>query len=306
MIIASIDIGTNTVLMLVAKIGPGNILTPLLNEYRIPRIGQGLQTCGKILSTKIQELLKIIDEYIETAKQYQPDMILLTATNAFRIATNAAEIIAIVNQKFNLPIKVISGEEEALFSYLGVLSGMSFSGECLVIDIGGGSTEILIGNDKSILFQTSYQIGAVSSKEKFLLNDPPLIDQIYEFHSHLDSLFLELQQFDLSDVLAVAISGTPTTLACIKNNIKGYNEEVLEGSFLMIEEVKKFENDLSLLNASQIKLIYGNILNGREDIIYAGTAILSSLMGRLNLNKVTVSSRGIRYGAIINYLINLK
>lgn len=302
MVIASIDIGTNTVLMLIARINSSNMLIPLINEYRMPRIGAGLKPGGKILSQKVLELQTIIEDYISIAHRFHSDIILANATNAFRIASNASEIVQVVKEKYNLTINIISGEHEAMLSFLGVLTGSEISKDCLVIDIGGGSTEVIIGNRTSIMFKKSFSIGAVSAKEKYLGNNPPSISQIEEFDLHLNRVFDELRKNICADVDPIAIAGTPTTLACIKSRIKEYDEEIIEGSFLSLEEITKYVNELSVLDSQSIKLKYGNIMKGREDIILAGTLILAKLMSIMNIPKIKVSSRGIRYGAIVHYL----
>lgn len=304
MVIASIDIGTNTVLMLIAKIDSRNKLIPLVNEYRMPRIGAGLKPGGKILPEKILELMKIIDDYVSIANHFHSDIILATATNAFRIASNASEIVKVIKEKYHLAINIISGEHEAMLSYLGVITGSYIHKDCLVIDIGGGSTEVIIGNKNSILFRKSFPIGAVSAKEKYLINNPPTISQIDEFNLHLNQVFNELEEHRYFEINAVAIAGTPTTLACIKNKIKDYDEEIIEGSFLSTKEVTDFAIELSLLESQAIKLNYGNVMKGREDIILAGTLILAKLMNKLSIREIKVSSKGIRYGAIAYYLQN--
>lgn len=304
MVIASIDIGTNTVLMLIAKIDSRKKLISLVNEYRMPRIGAGLKPGGKILPEKILELMKIIDDYVSIANHVHSEIILATATNAFRIASNASEIVKAIKEKYHLAINIISGEHEAMLSYLGVITGSYIHKDCLVIDIGGGSTEVIIGNKNSILFRKSFPIGAVSAKEKYLINNPPTISQIDEFNLHLNQVFNELEEHRYFEINAVAIAGTPTTLACIKNKIKDYDEEIIEGSFLSTKEVTDFAIELSLLESQAIKLNYGNVMKGREDIILAGTLILAKLMNKLSIREIKVSSKGIRYGAIAYYLQN--
>lgn len=306
MVIASIDIGTNTVLMLIAKIDSRNKLIPLVNEYRMPRIGAGLKPSGKILPEKILELMKIIQDFVSIANHFHSDKILATATNAFRIASNASEIVKVIEEKYHLAINIISGEHEAMLSYLGVITGSYIPKDCLVIDIGGGSTEVIIGNQNSILFRKSFPIGAVSAKEKYLINNPPTISQIDEFNLHLNQVFNELEEHVYFDINAVAIAGTPTTLACIKSKIKDYDEDKIEGSFLTTKEVTDFAFELSLLESQSIKLNYGNVMKGREDIILAGTLILAKLMNKLSIGEIKVSSRGIRYGAIAYYIQNVE
>jgi exopolyphosphatase/guanosine-5'-triphosphate,3'-diphosphate pyrophosphatase len=252
----------------------------------------------------VEILLKTLSEYKKIIAQFSCDKVILTATNAFRIASNAHELVKKVKDELDLDITIVPGKEEARFAYLGAVSGFPDDDKYLVIDIGGGSTEIIFGSKTDIQFSSSYQVGAVSLTERFLKSQPPEEFEINQFMDFVKSAFSVIDKDAIIPGKAVAIAGTPTTLACIKQNLKEYDESLVEGSTLTKAEMKMFVDELSKLTPNEMTAKYGSIVTGREDVLFAGTGILYSLMEYLNIPEVIVSTKGIRYGAIIDYLTN--
>jgi exopolyphosphatase/guanosine-5'-triphosphate,3'-diphosphate pyrophosphatase len=300
MTIASIDIGTNTVLMVIARYEDTGNLVTLRNEFTIPRIGKGLAPGDPISGDKTKLLMDILSGFKQTAKEYNCEKIIATATNAFRIASNSKELQAEI-KKMGIEIEVASGEEESCYAYLGAVSGSGTDEKTLVIDIGGGSTEVIFGQGDSILYRKSFHTGVVSLTEKNFKNDPPVITEIAEVNTELQQVFEELNENNFHPGRSIAIAGTPTTLACISRGLKDFDEEAIEGSSLAKEEIRKMISEISSLSSKDILNKYKAVVKGREDVLLAGTLILFHLMNILKLNEVTVSTKGIRYGAIINY-----
>lgn len=303
--VASIDIGTNTVLLLIAEFDiKHRTLKPLLNVHRMPRIGKGLLPGSNISSEKIMELKRILREYKEITNGYDVEASILTATNAFRIAANSKQIVSEVKDELNYDIKIISGEEEADFAFLGATFGITTDRNFLVIDIGGGSTEIVAGSMNNIKFRKSFQIGSVSATEEFLPGDPPDSSQIENLNNHLLSVFRILEDVDFNDYYPIAIAGTPTTLSCIKHNLADFDYNIIELSCLTLDEINSISKQLSYLTSNEIDTKWSKIMRGRADIILAGSIILSVILKTLKIDKVYTSTKGIRYGAIIQHLIN--
>lgn len=302
--IASIDIGTNTILLLIAEVSKGSKkITPILNEYRIPRIGKGLVPGGEINRSQIELLFNVLNEYSEIITGYKCEKVITTATNAFRISSNGKEIADGIYKKYNFNVNIISGKDEAKLSYLGAVSDITENDINLVIDIGGGSTELVFGNGDEIYSRESYPAGVVRGTEKYFHHDPPISEEIENFINELERIFNSLKLNKIKAKNIFAIAGTPTTLACLKQNLSVYDENQIEGSSLSYDEIDLFVKELSSLKSSQILEKYNAIVKGREDILLCGTIILHTLMRILKLNQVSVSAKGIRYGAIINYLI---
>ena len=305
--IASIDIGSNTVLLLIADLdSDSRELKTVLNLYEMPRIGKGLSPGKPISDSSQNQLFWVLDKYSEVIKNNNCEITIVTATNAFRIASNKDSISEQISQKYGYSVDIINGETEAYYSYLGASSILENSDRILVIDIGGGSTELLLGDINSIIFRKSFSVGAVVIKETYFAADPPEKDEIINAAAFVNDEFGTLQNLSYGNFKTIAVAGTPTTLSCIKQDLREYVDSKVEGSELSIGDMIIIEEQLSKMESKEIKKKYGAVVNGREDIIYAGTIILKTIMELLKIDKVIVSGRGIRYGAIYNYINNLK
>ncbi len=299
--VASIDIGSNTVILLIAAIDfEKRKFAPLLNLYRTPRISSNLSNSGIISKDSEQKLLKVLDEFNVKIKEFSCADIVCIATKALRSAENSDSIIKSVERKTGIKIDVISGEREAEYSFYGSVLNSDSAITHSVIDIGGGSTEIIIGNKHSIKQLHSFNFGTVTLTENFNIKNPPTGIELENLRNHIldqlnskEDLFLE----KIENVIAVA--GTPTTLSAIVQNSKEYDESVIDNSIIYFSEMEKICRDLSKMNSYQILEKYGKIVEGREDVITTGAVILKTVLEKMNIDKLTVSTKGLRYGAII-------
>jgi exopolyphosphatase/guanosine-5'-triphosphate,3'-diphosphate pyrophosphatase len=302
MTIASIDLGSNTILLLIADYNEvSNQIKTILNQYSAPRVSTGLKDGGLISIEKISELESVLKFYKDIAEKYSCKVIICKATNAFRIASNSMQIISQVLDKLKLNIEIISGDEEARLTFLGTTYPLKENESCTVIDIGGGSTEIICGTNHIFYFKKSFNIGVVGITEKYFINNPPIKTEIKAAEEFISTVTEEITTSISSGMKTFAVAGTPTTLACIKKNIKIFNENIVDNSILTIEDVINISNDLCLLNKKEVLLKYGQVVEGREDVLFAGCLILSRLMMRLKLNEIVVSTKGLRYGSVIDY-----
>ncbi len=301
MIVASIDIGTNTVLLLIAKVEPNTgKFTPLQNDYRMPRIGQGTKKSGVISSEKLKLLFTVLDEYDKIIRKFKCEKVIVTGTNAFRMAGNTPNIIQEMKNIFGYDLNVISGEVEAKYAYLGAISGLKDHTNSAVIDIGGSSTEIIVGEGNRIISKRSLQLGSVSATEQFLMRSPPLKDEIENLKTEIHKSFSVIDAKEIPKQL-IAIAGTATTLACMNLGIKIFEEDKVNDCTITMEELRKLILKLEYLSPQKILDKYGYVMEGREDIIFAGFYILFQFMESFRIESIKVSTRGIRYGAIVNY-----
>jgi len=299
--IASIDIGSNTVLLLIASIRD-NKLFPILNQYFSPRLGKGLKIGGQISQERISKLIDVLNHYKKLIEKHTCQKTIITATNAMRIASNSQEIIDIVKNSLKMDIEIISGDDEAKLSYLGAASTVPDISEKVVIDIGGGSTEIIYGNEKEILFKKSFQTGVVSLTEEFLNTFPYNKDNLQNAYGYINNVFSILKETIPRKVPTIAVAGTPTTLSCINQNLKTYDEKKVESSIITSDELNELFNRLNKLSGEQIKTKFGEVVNGREDVLFSGTLILRHIIREILVDKIIVSGRGLRYGNIIGYV----
>ncbi len=303
--IASIDIGSNTAILLIASIEKGK-LYPLYNQYETPRLGKGIDINGKITDDKIELLLKILKQFKRKIEEHNCIKTIITATNAMRLANNSEEIISKVKNDLALNIQIIPGEKEAELSFLGGSSAFPNINEKVIIDIGGGSTEIIYGNKNNILFKHSFQVGTVSLTEKFLTNFSDKLNIKEKIYNHLDSIFTLLKTNIPKGVATIAVAGTPTTLFCMSKGLQEYDENIVEGAFFKYNELLNISKILVNLAPIEVKQKYGNVVNGREDVIFAGSLILLYLAELFFIDSIYISGRDLRYGSIINYINNMK
>jgi exopolyphosphatase/guanosine-5'-triphosphate,3'-diphosphate pyrophosphatase len=302
MIIASIDIGTNTVLLLIAKVDYSTRrIVPLHDEYRMPRIGYKTKQTGIISSDRLILLIDVLKEYSDIINRYKCDKVILTGTNAFRMASNSDYIKKDIKKSFNYDLEVISGEEEAEYAYLGAISNLPDSDNSMVIDIGGSSTEIIYGEGFNILYKNSLQLGSVSGTEQFLKHSPPSQVEIEIFSDLINKMFSGFEK-NLYPKKVIAIAGTATTLACMKLGLKVFEENKVDKCKISFQDMRNIIGELNSLTATEILVKFGPVMKGREDIIFAGAIVLQQFMEHFGIDHIIVSTRGIRYGAIVKYL----
>lgn len=276
-------------------------LIPLLNVYRMPRISEGINDSKVISASSINDLFKVLNEYKNVIEKHKCFKVFVNATQALRVAHNSAKIISEIKSKFEFEVKIISGKDEAYLSFLGAQSGFDLDNIVIVIDIGGASTEIVLGRRTDILFQKSFPIGVVTMTEKYLTQ--PIDDTDFKIlEQYINGVFNELSKLESTDADVIAVAGTPTTLACAKQNLFEYSDKKVEGFKLNKNDLLDFISVFKSISNQAIRNKYGNIMEGREDIILAGTVILNSALQLLGKESLYVSGLGLRYGAIIDFI----
>ena len=302
MTIASIDIGTNTVLLLIADVDPvTRKIIPLINEYRMPRIGQETNRSGRISQERLKLLYDVLNEYKSIINGCNCDKVILTGTNAFRMASNAPDIIREIKMSLDYDLKVISGEDEAEYAYFGAISDLDDYSSSMVIDIGGSSTEIIYGEGLNVVFKKSLQLGSVSATEHYIKNVPHTLNELENFSTDIKKLFTTLDKTIIPKKV-IAIAGTATILACMILGLKNFEENKVDKRSITIQDMRNIIGELSSLTPSEILFRYGPVMKGREDIIFAGAFILYQFMEYFVLDNIITSIRGVRYGAIVKYL----
>lgn len=301
--VGSIDIGTNTILLLIAEILDDKII-PIRQEYRIPRIGKDLFLTKLISNESYTKLIDILKEYISICSESKVEKILIAGTAPFRLAKNSNEIIEKIDNELGLKIKILNKNEEAILTFLGGTSNFFeyFAyNDFLVIDVGGGSSELTIGNLEEIYFRKSFEIGAVVLKDLFFSKFPYQNDLKF-IYSYLETI-INPSNLEKRNFLTIAVAGTPTTLASIFKKQEVFNEQIIDKTLLRSDYLTNLIYEFYKLSPEQIKSHYPSIVCGREDVILPGTIILKFILDKIEITEFYVSTRGVRYGLIINYLI---
>lgn len=297
--IGAIELGTNSTRLLIADINE-DAIHPLVKKSVTTRLGYRIDETGLICESSLGRTLQAIKEYQDIMEGYGVTRKIITATSAVRDAENKNEVKKIIEKESGIQTFILSGEEEAYLGYLGVRTIVQSTIPTLVIDIGGGSTEFILGVDNKILYRKSLNIGCVRLSEKFITQYPVeknIIDAIRNYT--LDSIASIID--DVKNMTAefnlYAIGGTATTLAAVKYGIAN-----MEGSKLYDYNINKFINDYSLLDRTSMEKVTV-IEQGRHDIILAGAIILEVIMKALGYSYATISTRDSLEGAIY-YLKN--
>ncbi|MCX7737043.1 MAG: hypothetical protein N2319_10050 [Candidatus Kapabacteria bacterium] len=296
--IAGVDIGTNTILMAIADYD-GN-LKIIRDEHSLARLGQDLNRTGIISEEALIRAVKILDKYRTICDDLNVDIIKAVGTSALRDAINSNEVVTILSNALNSDIEVISGSKEAQLSFLGTIEDNQ---ESIVIDIGGGSTEITYGKSDNIFNHISLQIGAVRITEEFLQPHPPLTSSIHKAIDRINSI-LDSIDFRNNECKFYAVAGTPTTLASISLGLKDFEREKVH---LYRLTKNKIDELVDLLFRTEIKDIINKfgVNPMRADVISAGGLILKLIMEKFGTDSVIVSANGLRIGIIKSIIKNI-
>jgi exopolyphosphatase/guanosine-5'-triphosphate,3'-diphosphate pyrophosphatase len=297
MIAASIDIGTNTVLLLVARVDEAGTITTMQYEQRIPRLGRGVDTHRRLHPQSMARVVEVLAEYKGLMSRHSPDCIVVTGTSAVRDAENRAEFAEMIRDRTGLRLEVLSGADEAIWTYRGALSGIPAPGRAAVVDIGGGSTEITIGEREYITESTSIDIGSVRLTERFFRHDPPTPHERNQAESHVRESLLPLTRSE-SGTTFVAVAGTATTLALLDQERADFDVNAVTNYVLTLGRIEALYERLQTMSSSDIRRL-SHVMEGRSDVITAGALILRAIMQWAGSNAAMVSERGLRYGIVL-------
>lgn len=295
MTVAVIDIGTNTILLLVAQVRSDGSVTPLHHEQRIPRLGQGVEGRRALHQDAVDRAIQVLSEYREILREYSPDRTVLCATSAVRDAANREEFLRLVRGATGYQVEVLSGEEEALWTYRGAVSGVPDLTAATVIDIGGGSTEITVGDGHAPAARVSLDVGSVRLTERFLRHDPPLPRELTEAQTAVREALAGTAHFAFASTTAVGVAGTATTLSLLAQGRKEFDLDAVRNSRMSFTTVERLFRMLSGTPSSRIREL-SEVMEGRADIITAGALILREVMKHAGFEELIVSERGVRYG----------
>ena len=293
--LAAFDVGSNTVLMLVVETA-GDDLKQIANFSRITRLGRGVDKSGKLDPASAQRTLEAIVEFTSKARELGVDKIASVATAALRDVSDGAAFIDQVKQRAGFDLEVITGETEAQLSYLAVERGLKIDpkAKLLIVDIGGGSTELIRAEAGKMQEVVSLQIGSVRLTERHVRHDPPTAADTAELRLAADEKLKALHWSYAPDTL-VGIAGTVTTVAAVTLGLTEYDPKLLHGYRLTHDEVLRTVIRFGSMPLAERKKVPG-LDEGRADVIFAGGAILERIMAHFHLNDVIVSDQGVRWG----------
>ncbi|OGW36609.1 MAG: hypothetical protein A2010_03295 [Nitrospirae bacterium GWD2_57_9] len=304
MILAGIDIGTNTLRLLVADTYPDSF-QEIHAVRRITRLGEGLDRTG-ILSVAAQERsLQALAAFKEGLERWNPAAVSVAGTSALRNATNAARFISEVRERTGLSIRVLTGEEEARLTLLGVArsvpKNITAGSSLLVVDIGGGSTEIMTTMQGKERAAESFHLGAVYLTERYIRHDPPTPDELDRVRQSIRQILdtAETGTAAGKGQLLVGTAGTITTLAAVDQRLVQYDPDKIHGYALKKAAIDRIVRELTYSTLAQRRGMPG-LEHGREDIILAGALIIQEIMERNGRESMIVSDWGLREGILLD------
>jgi len=299
--VASIDIGTNTILLLIAKV-EGEKIHPLFEIETVVRLGEGVQKNGVLLNEAMERGLQTLTQYLKWCQEMGVQKIFAAGTSALREAKNSEDFLNLIKGRLDLSIEVISGDEEARLSFLAVTKDITETKKpILVVDVGGGSTEFILGKGNQILQWISLPLGSVRFTEEFLHSDPVQKEEWNRMEKKIQGHLANIPHPSES-ISMVAVGGTATTLASVEQGLEDFIAEKIHHFVL---EKGALKNQLLLYRSKTIderKKIPG-LPMARADVILAGGAILSLAMEELKCPSVLISCHGVRYGLLYQKLI---
>ncbi len=310
-ILAAIDLGTNSLHMVVVKIEPTlPAFSIITREKDTVRLGDRDPVTGELKPEVIARAIATLQRFQEIAKSQNAQTIVAVATSAVREAPNGRDFVRQVEAELGLSVDLISGQEEARRIYLGVLSGMEFNNQPhIIIDIGGGSTELILGDSNEARFLSSTKIGAVRLTAEHIFTDPIGNSEFHRLQAYVRGMLerptLELLSHVQSNesVRLVGTSGTIETLAAILAREKlGTIPSPLSGYELSLKDLREFINRLRKLNNAERAAIPG-MNDRRSEIILAGATILQEAMSLLGAQSLVVCERSLREGVIVDWML---
>jgi exopolyphosphatase/guanosine-5'-triphosphate,3'-diphosphate pyrophosphatase len=306
---AFFDIGTNTILCLIAECGSAGDFVVLDDLAEIARLGQGVDQSGKIGRAGEKRSSSILRSFLERCASLNVQEITAVGTSALRDAQNSTEVRERWRRELGIAVRVISGAEEAAYSFLAACGGLSLADrELLVIDIGGGSTEFIRGNAAGVSQAVSVDVGTVRLTERYLHSDPVTPDECRVMASAIERALtvLDTHRLEADPGLAmIGIAATFTTMVAVEKNLAQYSHNEVHGSELSLDEVRRQIRLYQTMTIAERKTVRG-LHPMRADVILAGAYLVEKIMMRFGTRGIIVSDQGVRYGLLYERLARQK
>ncbi|WP_281170694.1 DUF501 domain-containing protein [Brevibacterium album] len=275
---AAFDCGTNSLRLLVADVAPDGTLTELAREMRVVRLGQGVDATGEFAPEALERTFAVCEEYARIVESLAPQRRRFVATSASRDVRNRETFIAGVRERLGIEPEVIEGAEEAQLSFRGATAGLDAPGPHLVMDLGGGSTELVVGLGGAETGH-SMNIGCVRLFERWLRHDPPTAEELAALRADVEQAFAEASaHVDIASARTlVGVAGTITTVAAAVLELPAYDREAIHGSVLGREQIVAAADRLAAMTAEERRSL-PYMHPGRADVIAAGAQVFARLV----------------------------
>ncbi|HEU5142546.1 MAG TPA: Ppx/GppA phosphatase family protein [Solirubrobacterales bacterium] len=297
--VAVIDVGSNSTRLLLADVA-GTAVSKVERQSRVTRLGRGVDLSGQLSAEAIEATCAAIADYAEICEGAGVRQVTTIATSAVRDAANGDAFVAELRERFALTARVLDGEEEARLTYLGATHERPPANRTLVIDIGGGSTELIVGRGGEIAFEDSLQVGVVRHTERHISGDPPTAAELEELAADVrGSIEASVDGHEEARAAAgIAVAGTPTSLAAVELELEPYDPERVHSHVLSLQSIQRLLSLFASRPLPERRAIPG-LHEDRAPTIIAGVVILVEAMRAFDLQRIRVSEHDILFGAAI-------
>jgi exopolyphosphatase/guanosine-5'-triphosphate,3'-diphosphate pyrophosphatase len=309
---AVIDVGTNSVKLLVADV-TGQEVQPVLEESKQTRLGKGFYETQRLQPEPIAQTARAVATFASTARQLGAGSVRIIATSAARDAKNPGELAAAIAEATNLRLEIISGEQEADWAFRGATTNPKLAGKpLLLLEVGGGSTQFILGQSAHKHFRRSYALGAVRLLETIPHSDPPKPEELAACREWLRNFLYTKVGFELEPALQrevrldaqhqavrlVGAGGTATILMRMENGMDDYDRERIEATRLAFAKVRAWAERLWSLPLAERRVLRG-LPRERADVMLTGILIYEAVMEVFAFPELRVSTRGLRFAAVM-------
>ena len=294
--IGAIDCGSNSTRLLISTVENGN-LENLHKEHQVTRLSDNIDRTGTISNDSKKRFFKVLRKYMRKIEEYKVQEVFCIGTAVFRNSRNSDEVIDEVKKRFNLEIKMISGEEEGLLTSLGVQSSFENLENYLIVDIGGQSTELITDIDNKLHIQ-SEDIGVVSMSENYFNENPINTNNEETATNFFNDIFFDK---DYGHRQLIGVSGTFTSLGSIYLNQKIYDENEIDKVIISDDSVENIYENLKTLSVPKITSTYPSLDPKRAVTITSGLFLVKNLLKKYKITQLKVSKSDILEGLILKY-----
>ena len=292
---AAIDVGTISVRLLVADVAAGR-LQSLVRVAEVTRLGENLRPGGRLTEAARQRTAEAVARYAQEARRHGADQIVLVGTSAAREAADGEEFILALGRDNGVMAVVLSGMAEAELAYAG--ASLDIEGDSVVLDVGGGSTEVIRGLEDGTVEAVSLELGASRATERWITTDPPAPADIAKAYEEAERAFLGVRRRFSAGPRLVGVAGTVTTLTCLAAGLEKYDAEAIHLRLLSLASVRSLVARLSAMTTDE-RAALPCVQAGRAPVILAGAIIVQAAMETLGYDKLTVSERDLLDGLVL-------
>jgi exopolyphosphatase / guanosine-5'-triphosphate,3'-diphosphate pyrophosphatase len=296
--VAVIDVGSNSTRLLIADVD-GSV-SVIERQSRVTRLGRGVDLSGQLSDEAIEAACAAIGDYVEICRESDVARVAAIATSAVRDASNGSAFVAELRERFALSARVLDGEEEACLTYRGATADQPPQTPTLVIDIGGGSTEMIVGKGTEIAFHASLQAGVVRHTERHIADDPPTTVELEALAGDVRTLIVEARDGHENVTVSngIAVAGTPTSLAAVELGLEPYDPARVHDHVLSL---KRIQHQLSRFASAPLeeRAAIPGLHPDRAPTIIAGCVILIEAMRAFDLDRIQASEHDILYGTAL-------